>query len=76
MAHLPLPDPPVLQRDLFSETIHLVALRIPKKECQVYMKLLHGSVSAHTFSDNTTLVEPSQFQLLKQFPMLHMQVHI
>ncbi|BDA40665.1 tRNA (guanine(37)-N1)-methyltransferase [Coccomyxa sp. Obi] len=42
MAHLPLPDPPVLQRDLFSETVHLVALRIPKKECQVYMKLLHG----------------------------------
>ena len=50
MAHLPLPDPPVLQRDLFSETVHLVALRIPKKECQAFMKLLYGSVSALTFS--------------------------
>ncbi|EIE26693.1 hypothetical protein COCSUDRAFT_12364 [Coccomyxa subellipsoidea C-169] len=42
MAQLPLAHPPVLQRDLFSETLHLKALRVPKKECQAYMKLLNG----------------------------------
>ena len=39
-----LPPPPQLQRDLFSETLHLKALRIPKRDCHKYMKLLAGCV--------------------------------
>ena len=39
-----LPPPPELQRDLFCETLHLTALRIPKRDCQKYMKLLAGYV--------------------------------
>lgn len=43
MAHVEaLPPAPVLQRDLFNESLQLKALRIPKKECQKYMKLLTG----------------------------------
>ena len=43
MAHLEaLPPGPVIQRDLFNESLQLKALRIPKKECQKYMKLLEG----------------------------------
>ncbi len=43
MAHVEaLPPAPVLQRDLFNESLQLKALRIPKKECQKYMKLLEG----------------------------------
>ena len=43
MAHIEaLPPAPVLQRDLFNESLQLKALRIPKKECQKYMKLLEG----------------------------------
>jgi len=43
MTHLEaLPPAPVLQRDLFNESLQLKALRIPKKECQKYMKLLAG----------------------------------
>ena len=46
MAHLEaLPPAPVLQRDLFSESLQLKALRIPKRECQKYMKLLEGCAS-------------------------------
>ena len=37
-----LPPAPVLQRDLFKENLHLKALRIPKRDCQKYMKLLQG----------------------------------
>ncbi len=44
MAQSQLPPAPVLQRDLFEETLNLKALRIPKKECHVYMKLLKGWV--------------------------------
>ena len=37
-----LPPAPVLQRDLFKESLHLKALRIHKRDCQKYMKLLAG----------------------------------
>ena len=37
-----LPPAPVLQRDLFCETLQLKALRIPKKECNTFRKLLSG----------------------------------
>ena len=37
-----LPPAPVLQRDLFNESLHLKALRIHKRDCQKYMKLLAG----------------------------------
>lgn len=42
MAQLPLPHPPTLQRDLFCETLLLKALRIPKKDCQKYLRILNG----------------------------------
>ena len=41
---LQLPPPPQLQRDLFCETLQLTALRIPKRDCHKYMKLLAGYV--------------------------------
>lgn len=37
-----LPPAPVLQRDLFNESLRLKALRIHKRDCQKYMKLLAG----------------------------------
>ena len=37
-----LPPAPLLQRDLFCETLHLKALRIPKKDCNKFRKLLSG----------------------------------
>lgn len=46
----PLPPAPVLQRDLFNECLQLKALRIPKKECQKYMKLLAGCGTRELYS--------------------------
>ncbi len=46
----PLPPAPILQRDIFSETLQLKALRLPKRECQKYMKLLAGCARHETGS--------------------------
>jgi hypothetical protein len=42
MADGPCFPQQTLQREQFRETLHLKALRIPKKECNEYMKLLKG----------------------------------